>query len=146
MSKKGAPAETVNRIRELSKKGYSANYIQKQLQKEHRGIRRTQLLAYVRQFKLREPKGEAWKYTPKKHRKTAVSYILRPRRVAIYGKVNGFSRRIEAYGRGRELYQLIKVAITHPPKKRFLTKPASDFSYIDLDLGEEWDDKPTIKS
>jgi hypothetical protein len=88
---------TIDRIRTLARRGKSANQIQRELKSEHRGIRRTQLLAYVREFKGRAPKAEAHlKYTPHKYRggttyKTyhrIFDHYEKEKYVAVYGRVH----------------------------------------------------------
>ena len=155
-------------IRKLVTKGYSANRIQKELQKRKMGIRRKRLLAYVRQVKGVEKKPTPEKYVPKKYRevrKSEIGFIPResrsfwrrkPRvymrlgkRIAVYGTVWGMSRRVEMYGTSRELYEAMLGVSQHPPKERFLVCDARDiidnpFEY--LDLGETWDGHPEVES
>jgi len=144
---------TVNRIRALSKQGKSANQIQRILKREHRGIRRTTLLAYVRKFKGRPLKPHVERYIPRKYRRrVAVTPKPRPEKhVAIYGRHRGKSKRIEASGTGRQLYRFLIDAVKHPPKKRFERVGVKDYMGLSqrakyLDYGEEWDEKPTFKS
>lgn len=129
---------TVNRIRTLSRQGKSANEIIRQLRREHRGIRRTTALTYVREFKGKAPKKEVYKYTPRKYRRY---------NIAVYGKVKGKSHRIEARGKKKELYSLICEAIKHPPKERFARIDANRISERGkLDYRKEWDARPKIVS
>jgi len=55
-------------IRTLVSQGYSANKIQKILQKQGLGIRRKKLLTIVRALKGVPKKPQTWKYVPKKYR------------------------------------------------------------------------------
>jgi len=169
MSKKGVSSSTVNRIRTLSKEGHTTNYIQKQLQKEHLGIRRTILLGYIREFKGRKPKAEPYKYTPKKYRRKPaiskpkpetefarkmrqkISEQEKPKHVAVYGKVKGISKRIEVSGKGTNIYRFLIDGITHPPKQRITRINADKEKGLSarakyIDYKEEWDYRPTIKS
>lgn len=158
MSKKGVSPATIDIIKEDSQKGHSANYIQKHLKREHRGIRRTQLLTYVREFKGRAPKAEAHiKYTPHKYRggttyKThyrIFDHYEKEKYVAVYGRVNGQSRRIEVSGTGKELGDFLSDAIHHPPKERFARGDAGTIhgrAEIKLDYRKTWDRRPRIES
>ena len=142
---------TVNRIRELSRKGHTANYIQKQLRKEHLGIRRTQLLAYVREFKGKAPKKEVYKYTPRKYRarerRIPFEHEVERKYVAIYGSVNGVTKRIEVSGTGYELEDFLRDAVHYPPKKRFVSVSAGRISSRAVfDRKNEWDKRPQIDS
>jgi len=117
---------TEKRIRRLSKEDISANEIVRQLRREHRGIRRTTALSIIR-----EERG--------------------PKHIAIYGKVNGRSKRIEVYGTGKDLYSIMFEGVHHPPKKRILRISAKKLNTIhgrgeNLDMHEGWDERPTIKS
>ncbi|MEM3829939.1 MAG: hypothetical protein QXP36_12125 [Conexivisphaerales archaeon] len=129
-------------IREGVRRGYSANQIQRELQKRGLGMRRKRLLAVVRRVKGVRKKPHAEKYVPK--------WILaRGKRVAVYGTVEGQSRRAEIYGKGRSLYQVMQVAVKHPPKKRFLKETAnrvlaSPKDYFDIRA--VWDERPEIES
>jgi len=117
---------TEKRIRRLSKEDISANEIVRQLRREGRGIRRTTALSIIR-----EERG--------------------PKHVAVYGKVNGRSRRIEAYGTGKQLGSLLFDAVEHPPKKRITristdkVKGLSQRAKV-IDYKESWDNRPTIRS
>ena len=112
---------TVKRIQTLSKQGKSANHIQRILKREHRGIRRKTLLAYVRKFKGRPLKPHVERYIPRKYRRrVAVTPKPKPEKhVAIYGRHKGKSKRIEASGTGKQLYRFLIDGVVHPPRKRF---------------------------
>jgi len=58
--------EVISRIQSLALQGKSANAIQATLQSENLGIRRSDLLRYVRQAKGIRAKEARWKYTPRK--------------------------------------------------------------------------------
>ncbi len=149
--KGGASKEQVDRIKADSAKGMSANAIQRDLQAHHMGMKRQKLLGYVREFKGRKPKSEPSKYTPTKYRKkprkpTKVVRRRAPRgkHVAVYGKVDGESKRIQMHGSGRELYKAMMLASQHPPKKQFLTIKATNITgnpdkYLDME--KTWDQK-----
>lgn len=73
----------LEKIEQYYKKGYSANKIQKSLQKENLGMRRKSILAEIRLIKKQrlEP-AKAQKHIPKKYRTTLVSKrISRPETV-----------------------------------------------------------------
>jgi hypothetical protein len=153
MVKKGVPKTTVDRIRTLSKQDKSANQIQRILQREGRGIQRKKLLAYVRKFKGVKPKPQRYKYIPRKYRRPR-PVIAKPRRpkriydkhVAIYGKHNGITKRIEIFGTGKYLQKEMYALVQHPPKKRFL-RTTQDYFEKSRDLSRDsWDDRPTITS
>jgi hypothetical protein len=132
-------------IRELAKKGYSANRIQKELQKIGLGMRRQELLKKVREAKEVKKKPYPAKYIPKKYLRKYRERIEIAKKIAIYGTVDGKSRRIEMWGNRFELYEAVKVAIKHPPVERFTQTPAYRVDDV-VDWSEEWDDRPLIKS
>ena len=152
--KSGVKPQQVDRIRELSKQGYSTVQIQRTLSREHLGIRRTVLLGYVREFKGRPAQANVRKYTPKKYRR-----IYRPigKVVSINGLVNGRSRRINIFANnGRTLRRVIREKIFdygetkrgYSPKSQFLTVDATKLlanpdKYLEK---EEWDTRPRINS
>jgi hypothetical protein len=158
---------TVNRIRQLSKQGKSSNEIARQLRREGIGIRRKTILAHVRKFKGRKPKAEPYKYTPRKyrmrkakaivaeyHRKEAerhYEYEVKPKHIAVYGRVDGISKRLEVSGTGKELQSVLLDAVEHPPKQRIQRVSADRLRSLSarakyLDYKSEWDDRPTIRS
>jgi hypothetical protein len=140
-----ASPKQIDRIKADVDKGMSANQIQKDLQKNHMGMKRQKLLAYVREFKGQPAPKEPQKYTPTKYRRArAIPHVEIGKKIAVYGTVHGESKRIQMYGSGRNLYSAMKFAGKYPPKKRFLTASASDIvsnpeDYLDMD--EEWDRK-----
>jgi len=150
--------ETRRAIRTYVKQGYSANKIQKKLQKQHLGIRRKSLRAEIRKIKGKKPKVNRFKYTPKKYRKMTrgITYPRRKRRldffekkIAGYSTVNGKPRRIQVYGNGRQLYRVMQLASKYPPKQQFLTIDASKLlrdPWKYLSKEERWDARPLIES
>lgn len=143
-------------IREYVAEGYSANMIQRELQKKGLGLRRKVLLAKIREVKGVPKKPHPSKYIPRKYRRVEVKPVpkreipfLRERiwgkRLAVYGTVRGRSRRIEMYGSGRELYNAMLDAVIHPPRERFVICHARDVAYY-LDYGDEWDERPMAVS
>jgi len=163
MAKKGIPKTTVNRIRTKVKQGKSANQIQRELKREGRGIRRQTLLALVRRYKGVKPKPQRYKYIPRKYRtRPAIAKPKRPKRIAppptpkppirkkhisIYGKEG----RYNLSGTGRNLYRFMIDAVEHPPKKRFVTVDVDKVRGLSqrakyVDYGEEWSERPEIKS
>jgi len=56
-------------VSEGIKKGYSANKIQRELKNKGIGIRRKVLLRQIREIKMKSPKVNPEKYTPKKYRR-----------------------------------------------------------------------------
>jgi hypothetical protein len=148
---------TVDRIRELSRTKKSANKIVRQTRREGIGIRRTTILAYIREFRGKAPKPHAYKYTPRKYlttkRRLHIEHDIKRKHIAIYGKVNGVNRRIEVTGSGKGLMSFLVDAVKHPPKKR-ISRLDVDRDRLDtfygrrkvLDYGKEWDVRPTIKS
>ena len=165
MSKKGVSSATVNRIRELSREDKTTTQIQKQLQKEGLGLRRTVMLIYVREFKGKKPKAEPYKYIPRKYERARMRVTRRRERrleierkekertygkqIAVYGLTNGRHRRVQMYGSGKELYQAMMLVGKHPPRSQFLTVSARRLlRYPDyyLDAKNRWDDHPYVKS
>jgi hypothetical protein len=141
----------IDRIRDLSGQGKSANEIQRTLSKEQLGIRRTVLLRYVREIKHKAPPKKPEKYAPTKYRVPISPHraLYRGKYVAVYGTVNGRSRRIQMHGSGRELYEAMIQVSRHPPRKKFLTVSASSISYYPhefLDMWREWDEHPEAYS
>jgi hypothetical protein len=135
---------TVNYIRTQSQKGRSANQIQRELRAKGIGLRRKTILTYVRKFKHRPPKPHAEIYVPRKYRRPE-------KHIAVYGKVKGKSKRLEIAGSGRKLYTILIDAVHHPPKQRIERVSADKMRGLSarakyLDYGEEWDERPTIKS
>ena len=148
-------AETI--IRKLAKKGYSANKIQKELQKRGLGIRRKELLRLVRKVKGVKKKPHAQRYIPRKYKARAlwrkralkVKPLLISKAIAVYGTVQGKSRRVEMSGTGRSLYNAMLYVGKHPPKKRFLRILADKiilFPRTYLNFDEKWDDHPKVIS
>ncbi|MGP3705244.1 MAG: hypothetical protein ACKD6O_08150, partial [Candidatus Bathyarchaeota archaeon] len=106
------------------------------------GMRRKRLLAVVRRVKGVRKKPHPEKYVPK-------WVLLKGKRVAVYGTVDGESRRAEVYGKGRELYKVMQVAVKHPPKKRFLKETASSVLASPkgyFDIRAVWDERPEVES
>jgi len=127
-------------IREYVKKNYSANSIQKELQKKGLGMRRKDLLREVRRFRRVAKKSEPEKYIPRKYRLVAPI-----KQIAVYGTVRGVSRRIEMYGTGGELYSAMVRVSKYPPEKRFVRCHAGVVEkYLDFD--ERWDEHPEVLS
>lgn len=148
---------TVNYIRTESRKGKSANQIQRELKAKGIGLRRKTILTYVREFKGRKPKAEPYKYTPRKYltreRRLHIEHEVKGKHIAIYGKVNGITKRIEVSGTGKQLYSFLFDAVEHPPRRRFsrLNVDRDELDTIHgrrehLDMGENWDSKPKITS
>ena len=136
-------------IRYYVKKRYSANLIQKKLQEKGLGMRRKELLARVREVKgvPKKPKPEI--YIPAKYRKPKAKpkrvRVVPAKWIAVYGTVDGESRRVELAGSGRQLYRAMLDLAKHPPKKRFVRCSASEVSNY-LDYEDEWDEHPAVRS
>ena len=138
-------------IRRLVKKGYSTNQIQRELQKKGLGIRRKNMLKMVRKARGARKKPHAEKHVPIKYRR--VKWRKQARRkpmflakwIAVYGTVNGKSRRVELAGSGRQLYRAMLDLAKHPPKKRFVRCSAIEAPRY-LDYEDEWDKHPEVIS
>ena len=150
MPKPKLNSKTRGAIRTYVKQGYSANRIQKRLQKQNLGIRRKVLLAEIRKVKGQKPKADRQKYTPRKYRKY---YLYRERfglkQIAGYSTVHGKPRRIQVYGDGKQLYRVMLLVSQHPPRQRFLTIDAPTFlknPWKYLSRREYWDERPRIES
>lgn len=115
-------------VRMYVAKGYSANRIQRELQKRGLGFRRKDLLKMVR-----EVRGEEYRR------------LYAAKRVALYGAVEGESRRLEIYGSGKQLYRAMQDAVEHPPKKRWVTCHAKEVGKF-LDWFRSWDYRPEVLS
>jgi hypothetical protein len=153
-------------IRVDVREGKSSTQIQKHLQQERLGMRRKNLLSYIRQVKGTKPKPHAYKYTRKIYKKKRAIRVrtefernlrqkayeteTKQKHISIYSKVDGVTRRIEATGTGKHLFSFILDAVKHPPKKRFLRTNVDRMGFGKraevLDLGDRWDDRPTITS
>jgi len=131
-------------IRHYAEKRYSANQIQKKLQENGLGMRRKELLARVREAKgvPKKPKPEV--HVPIKYRKAEKKGIP-AKWIAVYGSVDGTSRRIELAGSGKQLYKAMLDVAKHPPKKRFVQCSATEVSNY-LDYQTLWDERPKVKS
>lgn len=77
-------------IKYYVKQGYSANKIQKELQKRKMGIRRQKLLEIVRKYKKKPKKPKAYKYIPKKYRKIKKPPVKPPVKVKPKKKLHRF--------------------------------------------------------
>ncbi len=78
-----------------------------------------------------------------------VKLRLNGKPIAVYGTVQGKSRRVEMSGTGRSLYNAMLYVGKHPPKKRFLRILADKiilFPRRYLDFDEKWDDRPKVIS
>jgi hypothetical protein len=143
-------------IRTYVKQSLSANKIQKKLQKQQMGMRRTVLLSQIRKIKQQQPKSNRLKYTPRKYR-TAVrgqygypstkrSYPFGSfgKQVSVYGRCsNGVGERYDFHGSGRDLYRAIILAHKIVPKRRFVRVSARDFLANPFRYGERgyWVDR-----
>jgi hypothetical protein len=109
-------------------------------------MRRKELLARVREVKgvPKRPKAEV--HIPIKYRKVERRRVRVPAKwIAVYGTVDGKSRRVELAGSGRQLYRAMLDLAVHPPKKRFVRCSASEVSNY-LDYEDEWDEHPAVRS
>jgi phosphoenolpyruvate-protein kinase (PTS system EI component) len=91
------------RIKTLADQGYSANQIQKKLKAEGLGMRRTELLAYIREVKHKPTPKEREKYRPKSR-----TSGKGPESVTIRGMYHGRSFRHTRRGRGKSLYEWVR--------------------------------------
>jgi len=115
------------------------------------------MLKIIRKVKgVKKPHAE--KYIPRKYRArvrwrrkalTVKPTIYLPKPVAVYGTVDGETRRVEMSGTDRSLYNAMACLIKHPPKKRFLRVLADKIVALPrgyLDYEEEWDERPEVIS
>jgi hypothetical protein len=152
-SKKGISPKQIERIRELTKQGYSTTKIQRTLSKEGLGLRRQVMLDYIREYRNQPARNNTQIYIPVKYRQeyrgnTFASY---GKGVACYGTVNGVSKRVQMSGNGKSLYQAMKLVAKHPPirKVKFLSISANELirhpkKYLDTE--GDWDERPKVKS
>ena len=134
-------------IRYYVKRRYSANLIQHKLREKGLGMRRKELLARVREVKGVPKKPKAEVHIPVKYRKPKPKRVrvVPAKWIAVYGTVDGESRRVELAGSGRQLYRAMLDLAKHPPKKRFVRCSASEVSNY-LDYEDEWDEHPAVRS
>jgi hypothetical protein len=110
--KSGITSRQKDRIQQLSRKGYSANQIQRALRKEHIGLRRTVLLRTVREVKGRSAKPSTSKYVPRKYR-IIESMVTMQRRgfgtkqVTLSGTHCGRRATKQQFGSGSDLYRFV---------------------------------------
>jgi len=168
---KNITKQQTKKIRGYVKQGFSANNIQKRLQKQHLGIRRKVLLAEIRKIKRQKPKADRQKYTPRKYRKKVKEKRVKgiPRRpsarkpvffgkhVAVYRYARTsrhprpYSARFEFYGSGRDLAQAVRLVYTGiVPRKEwaFVECSARDFLRNPYVYGEKgvWVGRPDVES
>ena len=132
----------------LVKKGYSSTKIQKELRRRHLGIRRKNMLKIIRKVKGVKKKPHTEKYIPRKYR-ARVKPLLIGKPIAVYGTVQGKSRRVVMSGTSRSLYNAMLYVGKHPPKKRFLRVLANKiilFPRRYLNFDEKWDEHPKVIS
>jgi hypothetical protein len=111
--KRGTVSKTQRRaIKTYVKRGYSANKIQKQLQKRHIGIRRKALLKEIR--KIRRVKAHRRKYIPREYRyppimpwRKARKISVGLRRIILTGWHRGKRVEKKRFGSGRELRNFV---------------------------------------
>ncbi|HKZ93546.1 MAG TPA: hypothetical protein VJ249_03055 [Candidatus Bathyarchaeia archaeon] len=125
-TKRSRKPATKAHIQKLAREDLSANQIIRVLKAEHRGIRRTTALAMIR-----EERG--------------------PKRIAVYSKHRGISKRYELFGTGKQLSSIMIDTVKHPPRKRITRVSAEKLKSFSqrskyIDYKEEWDRRPTIKS
>jgi hypothetical protein len=102
MKKQPTPTQ-LHRTEELVRQGLTTNAIQRELQREHIGYRRTILLARIRAIKG-------------------------VKQVALYGTAQGQNQRIQLKGTGPQLNQAVKHALFNPPREeKFVTKNADSY-------------------
>lgn len=145
--KRGVTLKQMQAIKQYSRKGFSANKIQKELSHRHMGLRRTVLLGYVREFKEKQAKPHVEKYAPTKYRPAPRIGFLQ-KQLAVYGTRHGESKRIQMVGSGSQLYRAMILVSRHPPRKQFLTISAEallDDPHRYLE-GGNWDAHPETSS
>jgi hypothetical protein len=147
-------------IKTYVKQGLSANKIQKQLQKQHLGIRRKTLLSEIRKLKRQKPKVDRQKYTPRKYRKRpqkARKPFFIGKHVAVYRYARTsrhprpYSARFEFYGSGKDLANAIRLTLSGivPRWRRpFVECSARAFLNNPYKFGERgsWTARPDITS
>lgn len=165
--RKGVSKQQRTAIRTYVKQGYSANKIQKRLQKQHLGIRRKALLTEIRKIKGQKPKANSFKYTPKKYRKM-VKELAPPRRVrraffggksvAVYRSAKTkrhpkpYSARYEfSSSSGKDLGKAVRLAfsgIVPRHERPFVNCSARDFVKNPYLYGEKgvWLGRPEVES
>jgi hypothetical protein len=151
--KRAVSQKQIERIRELTRQGYSTTKIQSTLSKEGLGLRRQVMLSYVRENRNRPIKTNTQIYVPVKYRTTykGRTFVAYGKGVACYGTVNGVSKRVQMSGNGKTIFQAMRLVAIHPPAKKikFLSIGANELvnhpqKY--LDMAGEWDAHPKVKS
>lgn len=141
--KQGITPKQIDALKRYSRKGYSANKIQRKLRSRHMGMRRTRLLGYVREFKRQKPKPSVAKYTPTKYAQARMRLPqFGGKYIAIYGTTRNRKgivkrNRIELSGSGRELYEAVKRF--HEgiiPKVPYTRKNVANLTDDDVEHGE----------
>lgn len=128
--KRGTITQTQRRaIKTYVKRGYSANKIQKQLQKRHIGIRRKTLLIEI--HKIRRVKAHRRKYIPREYRYPPIIPWRKARKISV-----GLRRIIlTGWHQGKKV-----------EKKRFGSGKQLRIFVIEELEGDYWDARPTITS
>ncbi len=132
-------------IRDYVRQGYSANRIQRELQRGGLGMQRKRLLTIVRDYRHAKPKPTPEKHVPIKYRQR---FPVGAKHIVAYGTYRGESRRVSVLGSGSSLRKLWPLIWRHPPKKQFLMISADELeSYPEhyLSMGR-WDREPQVES
>jgi len=102
-------AKQIRLVSRFSKRGYSANRIQRELSRRHMGMRRTVLLRHVREFRGRQAKPSPEKYTRKKYRKvTSQLRFPTSKTIILRGRWKGEKKTIHRSGYGSQLYNFVR--------------------------------------
>jgi hypothetical protein len=103
--------EQIERIRQLSREGYSANQIQRKLQQQHIGSKRTTLSEHVRESKRQQAEPPAEVYVPTRYQtrkpKQRTRTVGLVRQVTLVGTHRGKVVAKRVRGPGSQLYRFV---------------------------------------
>jgi hypothetical protein len=125
---KGASRRQLGIIKSMSRRGYTANQINRTLRTKHVGMRRTKLLGYVREFKNRPARSHVERYTRIRYRHAPSIQINLQKRIILKGRWKGKTKEIEQRDSGGRL-------------KDFVMREMSKARH-----GDGWDARPQVIS
>jgi hypothetical protein len=106
--KKGVTTKQINFIKEKALKGWSANRIQKAMQREHIGMKRQETLRHVREFKGKPTPKHPERHVPHKYRRAVIPRIAFGKEVTVSGTHHGKRTSKTKHGSGTELCRFVR--------------------------------------
>ena len=125
---KGVTQRQLGIIKNMARRGYTANRIDRTLRSKHAGMRRSKLLGYVREFKNRPARSHVEKYTRIRYRHAPVLQLNLQKRIILKERWKGKTKEIEQRDSGSKL-------------KDFVMREMSKASH-----GDGWDSRPNVTS